>query len=360
MTASSAAATGAQASRERHLLPIVEVATIVALAAFPVLITLAMATEDALDFNNYVVIRVTSILLLAMLAISFDLSWGYSGIMSFGHALFFGVGAYLSAKLAGDAGITEFFVIVPAGMAAGMLSALLLGWFLLIGKRTPTIIFLALGTLTASFAAQRLAAGLEWLGAANGLSIWSFLTVAGLEIEPGIAFYYLALALLLVAYLASRYLVRSQFGLALAGIRQNENRLAFLGYRLQTCKLIVFAFSGLIAGAAGSIYAFDTGFVGPSTIGITTSTFAVLYGLFGGVGTLIGPVIGTVVIEGLTVVLSDNDALKAYWPIALGVIMLVVVSYRPAGLVSLLVGERERFGSFGIVRGRERRTSTHG
>ena len=134
--------------------------------------------------------------------------------MSFGQALYFGIGGYFVAKLAEEAGVTSLLAIVPVGMAVGLLSALFIGWFLLIGKRTPTIIFVALGTLTASFAAERLVAGWQWVGAGNGLSIWDFLTVFGVELEPGIAFYYLALSFLVTAYAASRFVVRSQFGLA--------------------------------------------------------------------------------------------------------------------------------------------------
>lgn len=335
------------------VLPVIELAMLALLLLYPVFITYLTAEGETLDFDNYFVVRVTSIILLAMLAVSFDLCWGYSGIMSFGQALFFGIGGYFVAKLSEEAGVTSLLVIVAAGMLVGLISALFVGWFLLIGKRTPTIIFVALGTLTASFAAERLVAGWQWVGAGNGMSIWDFPTIFAMEIEPGIGFYYLAVAFLLIAYLASRYLVRSQFGLALAGIRQNEDRLAFLGYRLQVFKLIVFSFAGLIAGWGGAVYAFHEGFVGPATVGVTTSTYAVLYGLFGGVGTLIGPVIGAGVIEGLTVVLSDNETLKAYWPIALGAVMLVVVAYQPTGLVGLLVSQRERFGSFGIRKSRK-------
>lgn len=334
--------------RQRRVLPIIELAVLLVLLFYPVAVTLTTSGGESYNFNNYYVIRATTFLLLAMMAISFDLCWGYSGIMSFGQALFFGAGGYLAAKLALELDVTSVLLIAPAGMVIGTVGALVVGWFLLIGKSTPSIIFVSLGLFTTSYAAQRLASGLEWLGAANGLSIWNFLTLFGVELLPGIMFYYVALLFLLLAYGASRFLVRSQFGLALAGIRQNENRLAFLGYRLQAYKLIVFSFAGMIAGCAGSLYAFDSGFVGPTTIGITTSIFAVLYGLFGGVGTLIGPVIGTIVIEGLTVVLSDSDTLKAYWPIALGIIMLIVVSYRPTGLVGLFVSERERLGSFGL------------
>jgi len=346
------------ASRERRVVPIIELAVLAILLAYPVFVTLLTAGGETLDFNNYFVIRATSILLLAMLAISFDLCWGYSGIMSFGQALFFGMGGYFAAKLATEFGVTNLLLVASAGMMIGTLSAMFVGWFLLLGKKSPSIVFVSLGTLTSSFAAQRLIAGSQWLGAANGLSLSELPTVFGAELGVGVFFYYVALLFLFAAYVTSRILVRSQFGLALSGIRQNEGRLAFLGYRLQIYKLIVFSFAGLIAGCAGAIYAFCVGFVGPSTIGITTSTFAVLYGLFGGVGTLIGPVIGTVVIEGLTVLLSGSDALKAYWPIMLGVIMLVVVSYRPGGLVGLFVTERERFGSFGIVR-RLKREAAH-
>jgi len=335
------------------VLPIIEIAMLALLMLYPIFITYLTAEGEALDFNNYFVVRVTSIILLAMLAVSFDLCWGYSGIMSFGQALFFGIGGYFVAKLSEETGMTSMLIIIPAGMLVGLISALLVGWFLLISKRTPTIIFVALGSLTASFAAERLVAGWQWVGAGNGMSIWDFPTLFGTDLEPGIGFYYLAVACLLIAYLASRYLVRSQFGLALAGIRQNEDRLAFLGYRLQAFKLIVFSFAGLIAGWGGAIYAFHEGFVGPATVGVTTSTYAVLYGLFGGVGTLIGPVIGAGVIEGLTVILSDNETLKAYWPIALGAVMLVVVAYQPTGLVGLLVTQRERFGSFGIRKGKK-------
>lgn len=332
------------------MVPIIELTVLAILLAYPVFVTLVTAGGDTLDFNNYFVIRATSILLLAMLAISFDLCWGYSGIMSFGQALFFGMGGYFAAKLSTEFGVTNLLLVASAGMMIGMLSAMFVGWFLLLGKKSPSIIFVSLGTLTSSFAAQRLVAGSQWLGAANGISLSELPTMFGTELRIGVSFYYVALLFLVAAYVTSRFMVRSQFGLALAGIRQNEGRLTFLGYRLQIYKLIVFSFAGLIAGCAGAIYAFCVGFVGPSTIGITTSTFAVLYGLFGGVGTLIGPVIGAVVIEGLTVLLSGSDALKEYWPIMLGIIMLVVVSYRPTGLVGLFVTERERFGSFGIVR----------
>ena len=327
-----------EGTRPRRIIPILELVVLVALLAVP---------HVTSDFHTIIASRM---LLLAMLAISFDLCWGYSGIMTFGQALFFGSAGYVSALLANKAGFVQIWGIVPISMLVGLVGSFLIGWFLLLGKRTPTIIFVALGTLTASYAAERLVAGWQWVGAANGMSVWDFLKVGPYELEPGPVFYYIILTFLVLSYLASRWMVRSQLGLVLAGMRQNEERLAFFGYRVQRFKALVFSFSGMIAGLAGGLYAFHEGFIGPGSMGIGLSTYAVLYGLFGGVGTLLGAVLGVAAIETLAFTLSDIDELKSYWPVILGVIMLTVVAYRPTGIMGFVVSTRERIGSFGIGR----------
>ncbi|MGF1502663.1 MAG: branched-chain amino acid ABC transporter permease [Paracoccaceae bacterium] len=321
--------------RRIAVIPIAELLTLTALLAVPYLT------------NDFHTIIATRMMLLAMLAISFDLSWGYSGIMTFGQALFFGIAGYVVALLANKAGFTELTLLMPLTVLVGLVASFLIGWFLLLGKRTPTIIFVALGTLTASYTAERLVAGWQWVGAGNGMSIWDFATVFGMEIEPGPVFYYLVLGALVLSYLAARYTVRSQLGLVLAGMRQNEERLAFFGYRVQVFKALVFCLAGAIAGLAGGLYAHHEGFIGPGSMGIALSTYAVLYGLFGGVGTLIGPVLGAFAIEVIAFQLSDQDIFKSVWPIILGAIMLVVVAYKPTGLLGFFVSERERIGSFG-------------
>jgi branched-chain amino acid transport system permease protein len=180
------------------------------------------------------------------------------------------------------------------------------------------------------------------------------MTIGTYEFPEGPVYYYLVLGILVVVYLLCRFLVRSQFGLALAGLRENEPRIAFFGYRAQHLKAIVFAIGGTIAGLAGSLYAFHEGFVWPNMLGVVVSTQVVLYVLFGGSGTLIGAVIGTAIIEGLSFWLSDNY--RDIWPIILGVLLLLVILFRPLGLVSFVLSERERVGSFGIT-AKERRNA---
>ena len=295
---------------------------------------------------DYLTVFATRVLILALFALSFDLVWGYAGIMSFGQALFFGAAGYGVALLARDLDITSILLVLPAGALIGLTFSLLLGGFLLLGRNPSTVIFVALGTLTGSYAADRLARGWYYLGGQNGIPSISSMTLGSYEFDEGPVYYYLALGILAAVYLLCRFLVRSQFGLALAGLRENGPRIAFFGYRAQHLKAIVFAIGGTIAGLAGSLYAFHEGFVWPNMLGVVVSTQVVLYVLFGGSGTLIGAVIGTAIIEGVSFWLSDNY--RDIWPIILGFLLLLVILFRPLGLVSLVLSERERVGSFGI------------
>ena len=308
-----------------------------ALNAFPQLITLF-----------------TNILILSILALSFDLCWGYSGIMSFGQALFFGVPAYVIALVGRDLGFSEIWGTLPLAMLIGLLLSFAFAMFLLLGRKTPTSIFIALGTLTGAYASERLVSGWQYVGAGNGLSSIKLLKLGSFEFVEGIEFYFLAFGCLLAVYLVSRYLIRSQMGLVLAGMRQNEERLAFFGYRVQLYKAVVFSFAGMIAGLAGALYSYHQGFIGPGNMGPGLSTIAVIYCLFGGSGTLIGAVLGTVSIEAISYVLADIDIIKRFWPVILGLVLLLVVAFQPSGILGLFVTNRERFFSYGWRPGRDR------
>ncbi|WP_315838928.1 branched-chain amino acid ABC transporter permease [Bradyrhizobium prioriisuperbiae] len=317
----------------RAILPLIELAVLMIVLLAPLVL------------QDYLTVYATRVLILCLFALSFDLVWGYAGIMSFGQALFFGAAGYGVALITRDLGIASLLVVLPAGVLIGLVSALLLGGFLLLGRHPASVIFVSLGTLTGGYAADRLARGWYYLGGQNGIPSIPPMTVGSYDFTEGPAFYYLALGFLLVVYLLCRFLVRSQFGLALAGLRENEQRITFFGYKVQHLKAIVFALGGAIAGLAGSLYAFHEGFVWPNMLGVVMSTQVVLYVLFGGAGTLIGAIIGTIVIEALSFWLSNSY--QDIWPIILGVLLLLVIMFRPAGLISLVLGERERVGRFG-------------
>jgi len=322
------------------VIPIIELVLLALFATLPLLLSLVWTEDDSFFW----IVFTTKVLILGLFGLSFDLVWGYAGMLSFGQALFFGGSGYVVAVMSRDLEVSSIFIVLPVAVLVGLVLAVLMGAFLLIGRKPPSLIFVALGSLTGSYAAERLARAWYFLGGQNGVSVTEPLTIGEIELYEGTGFYYLALGFLVAVYIGCRFLVRSQFGLVLAGIRQHEERVTFFGYRVQMSKAIIFALGGAIAGLSGGLYAFHEGFVWPSLMGPTYSTQAVLYVLFGGVGSLIGAVVGVTAIEFATIVLADYFV--HLWPIILGGLLLVVVMFRPTGLVGLLASERERIGSF--------------
>jgi branched-chain amino acid transport system permease protein len=334
----------APASRPgRRIIPIVEVALLLIALPMPWML------------EEFWVLFATKICILALLAISFDLVWGYAGIMSFGQALFSGVAGYVTALLATKSEVTSIFVLMPTAAIVGLVLAFIVAVIVIFGRRIPSVVFVAMGTLTGSYVIERLARGWSWVGGQNGISSLPRLTAGSFEIEEGAVFFYLALGTLIVTYLLVRLLVRSQFGLVLAGIRQQEGRIAFFGYNVQSYKGVVFSLAGIIAGVSGGLYAFHEGFVGPGQLGPVLSTQVVLYVLFGGVGTLVGAILGVAIIELISYALPQIDWLGADvtafletgWPVVLGLLLLGTVMFRPTGLIGLVVTDRERIGTFG-------------
>src|SRR5258708_6073442 len=294
-------------SRRWQVLPIMEI------------VVLAIGVLLPLVLKDYLTVYATRVLILCLFALSFDLVWGYAGIMSFGQAMFFGTAGYGVALIARDLGVTSILIVLPAGLLIGLAFALVLGGFLLLGRHPSTVIFFSLATLTGPYAADRVARGWYYLGGQNGIPSIPPMSLGSYDITEGPVYYYLVLGILVLVYLLCRFLVRSQFGLALAGLRENEQRIAFFGYQVQRLNAIIFSFAGAIAGLAGSLYAFHEGFVWPNMLGVVMSTQVVLYVLFGGFGTLIGAVISTDVVE--TVSLWLANSYQDLWPIILAVLL---------------------------------------
>lgn len=317
----------------RRAIPVIEVALLVIALLLPLLL------------DDFWILFTTRVFILGLIALSFDLVWGYAGIMSFAQALFFGMAGYSTALMATKLGVTSVFLIVPVAALVGLVVSFLLALLVILGRRQPSMVFIALGTLTGSYVVERLARGWSYVGGQNGISSLPRLTSGSYEISEGPVYYYIALGILLVVYVLLRLLTRSQFGLVLAGIRQREERIKFFGYRTQNYKGITFCIAGLISGIAGGLYGFHEGYIGPGQLGPVLSTQIVLYTLFGGAGTLVGSIIGVGLIDLFSFYLSQ--IWNTGWPIVLGLLLLIVVMFKPTGLIGFLVDDRERAGSFG-------------
>ncbi len=300
-------------------------------------------------------------LALAILALGMDLIWGYTGVLSLGQAIFFGIGAYsigmhmlLESSGKGVYGepVPDFMVwnqvyalplfwkpfkhVVFALASAVLLPAALAALIgLLTFRRRLRDTYFAILTQAIAFAVWLMANRNEMrLGGTNGLT--DFKSILGFSLaDPATlrALYTLTAASLVAALLLSRWFVGTKTGLVLQAIRDNERRLQFLGYDTSRYQMLVFAISGALAGLAGLLYAPQVGIITPSQIGVLPSLEVVIWVAFGGRGTLWGAVLGAVSINWLRSVLTGSY--PRLWPIILGALFVTVLMFVPQGLVGL-------------------------
>jgi len=277
---------------------------------------------------------VTRIMIYALFAMSLDLLVGYVGLVSLGHAAFFGVAIYTVAGLINKAGIDTAFVVLPAALAVAALSALVVGW---ISIRTSGVYFIMITLALAQmmfyfFNDQKYWGGTDGMNIANrptlALGDWTLF-----DFDDRVQFYYLALACLAGGFLLLHRLLRSPFGHALVGIRANEGRMRALGYDVQRLKLIAFVIAGTLAGLAGFLEAARGTFATPAHLGWHESGHALVLVILGGIGTLVGPIIGAFVL----LLMEDYFAtLTDHWLLIMGVFVIAVVMFLPDGLAGLV------------------------
>lgn len=273
-------------------------------------------------------------LVIGLAVASLDLLIGYTGMLSLGHAAFFGTGAYTVALL-GQAGVVSPLVALPAALVVGALVAVVLGWF---ATEVSGVAFIM---VTLAFAEILFVLTSRWRSVTNGDDGISGL--AGAVLTPGAgplqgpAFYYYALVVCGLGYLALRTVVRSPFGQSLRGIRSNPARMRSVGYWVKGYQLAAFTLAGAVAGLAGGLYAQHLRFVSPAIIGFTLSALMLVMHKIGGGGTLWGPVIGT----GIVLFLRDELSTRLdQWQLVLGVVFVLVVYFLPDGVAGLLGARR--------------------
>jgi branched-chain amino acid transport system permease protein len=272
------------------------------------------------------------LLCFAMFACAFNLLLGYTRMLSFGHAAFFGAAAYVTGWLTGTHGWGTL-----SGIAGGVVVALLMGAVIgAIAVRRRGIYF-AMITLALAQLVYFVCLEASFTGGENGLQSIPRGTLFGfIDLERDGTMYYFVLAIFAAAYLLIRRIVQSPFGQVLKAIRENEPRAISLGYRVDRYKLLAFVLSAGLAGLAGALKALVLGFATLSDVSQSTSGDVILMTMLGGSGTFLGPLVGSGVVLTLEEYLSDR--VGAWATVVIGVIFVVCVMVFRRGFV----GEIER------------------
>jgi branched-chain amino acid transport system permease protein len=280
---------------------------------------------------------VSEIYIFAIFAMSLDLLLGFTGLMSLGHAAFFGLGAYSVAVLGAQFGVNAWLGLV-AGVAIAGSGAALIGFFCV---RTGGIPFLM---LTLAFSQLVFSVALKWrdvTGGSDGIALADKPSFFGFDLSNSLAMYFMALSFFALAYWSLRRLLNAPLGHAFVGIRENEQRMAAIGYPTRVYKLISFTIAGAIAGLAGGLYAIFNGFISADAVYWTASGDILIMTMLGGAGTLIGPAVGAAIVLLMKNVVSSYSE---HWLAIIGVTFICCVMFFPGGLWGMLQRLQWRWG----------------
>ena len=314
----------------------------VALAAFPFV---------GSEFYQQMVARM---MILAIFAMSLDLLQGVTGLVSLGHAAFFGLGGYALALMSSDNGPVSLWWTLPAAVLVAGLFALVIGFFVV---RTRGIYFIMVTMAFAQMIFFLVFDNKELnflgllplrLGGSDGVYINFKPDAALFDLENKKVFYYFVLACLVLVYVFLRRLLWSPFGRALAGIRVNEHRMRAVGFGSFSYKLTAFTLAGALAGLAGYLWGAQTGFVNPELMGFHMSAHAIMMVILGGMGNFAGAIVGAFAFEFMLELFKDLPAIGDFntgkhWQLWMGLFIVAVIIFAPRGLLGLM----ERFGRKG-------------
>lgn len=276
---------------------------------------------------------VAKILILAIFAMSLDLLVGFTGLVSFGHAAYFGIAAYMAVLLAPESEAANLWLILPLAVLCAGIAAFVIGIFVL---RTKGIYFIMV-TLAFSQMAYFIFHDTKFGGGSDGiyLDYRPDATIAGFtpfDFNETSHLYFFVLLALVAVYVFLTLLLRSPFGRVLVGIRSNEHRMLSLGYATFRYKLAAFTIAGALAGLAGFLYAVLFGFVTPEYLSWHKSGDVLLMVILGGMGNLAGAVAGAFVLTGLQEVFADWTK---HWQLLMGGVIVLAVLFMPGGLAAL-------------------------
>jgi len=301
---------------------------------------IALGTAVLLPLLTGMSYHILNVAIIMLIFILFSSAWNflaYSGQASLGHAAFFGIGGYVSTLIARSTGLPPFATILAGGcVAAGI--GLLLGLTCVRLKEW----FLAMVTFGFAVIVQVVVAS-PLAGTTGGWDGMGSPRLLPVDIPGYLLYeYYVVLAIIVLSIVCIHLILRSRAGLAFAAIRENETEAQAAGINPVWWKLLGFTFSSFLTGVAGAMMVHHISFISPEIFHAETSFWPIIYSIFGGLGTISGPVIGTVI---LTVIWDGLKELGLTYErfIVIGLLLIIVVIFLPRGLVSLPEVLRERF-----------------
>ncbi len=307
-----------------------------ALLAFAALVLLGVLPFVV---GTYSIMLITEIMIMGIFALSFNLLFGYTGLLSFGHAAFFGVSGYVTAFLL----IHDFPSLLLAlllGTLAAALAAIVVGYF---SVRLDEIYF---AILTLGFGMMFYTLVHQWrsvTGGSDGLTglVLPSLGIGKLSIDVSSpkSFYFIVAVFFIITILVLLRIVRSSFGLILMSIRENKERAAFTGINIRAYRLASFVISGFFAGVAGGLFAVFDRMASPSMLHWTASAEPVLMTVLGGAHVFFGPVIGAILFFFIEHVITKFTDI---WMIFLGAILIPLVIFFPDGVLGTLMTRRKK------------------
>jgi len=282
-------------------------------------------------------------MILAIFALSLDLLVGFTGLVSFGHAAYFGIGAYATVLLSPKYDPANLWLVLPASVAAAACAALVIGLFVL---RTRGIYFIMV-TLAFAQMVYYVFHDTALGGGSDGiyLNVKPSTAMGGavpFDLDQGRQLCWFVAAMLVLTWLFLARLLRSPFGRALVGIRSNEQRMRALGFATVRYKLAAFTIAGALAGLSGCLYAILFGFVTPELISWHQSGNVLLMVILGGIGSLAGSVAGAFAFVAMQEVFSGWTR---HWQLIMGGVIVAVVLFLPGGLAALPARLRRAFGA---------------
>lgn len=312
--------------------------------SLPMLVLLLLLLAGALALPHaggaYAVKLAARVLVLALFVLSLDLVIGFTGLVSFGHAAFFGLGAYAAYAVSPEDAAAPLVLVIGTGIGLGGIGALVVGALAL---RTRGFYFIMV-TLAAGQMLYALLHDTRLAGGSDGayINVKPVLEIGGrvlLDLTSRVQVYHLALFALVLVYIGLLVLVRSTFGRTLQGISANEQRMAALGINCYRAKLVAFTLAGAIAGLAGALHASLDGFVTPDLLGWRESGLGIMMVVLGGTGTLHGPVLGAIVYAGLEEALKSaslvGPLMAEHWRLGTGAALVAAVLLSPKGIGGL-------------------------